>query len=56
MVDNPDDLGKFSCLMRNVFAPDYAFVPAYTKHPAEAKQLSAFLSTRVGFRSPLADI
>lgn len=48
MVDNPDDLGVFSLPGCGgiVFAPDYAFVPAYTKHPAEAKQLLAFLSTK----------
>jgi multiple sugar transport system substrate-binding protein len=48
MVDNPDDLGVFS-LPGNlglVFGADYAFVPAYTQYPAEAKALLQFLATK----------
>jgi len=35
MVEDPDDLGVFSLpeCKGIVFAPDYAFAPAYTKYP-----------------------
>jgi multiple sugar transport system substrate-binding protein len=48
MVEDPDDLGVFSLpeCKGIVFAPDYAFAPAYTKYPEEAKRLLAFLSTK----------
>lgn len=48
MVDNPNDLGVFSLpgCTGLVFATDAAFVPAYTKYPAEARQLLTFLATK----------
>ncbi|MCR4425856.1 MAG: ABC transporter substrate-binding protein [Firmicutes bacterium] len=48
MVKDPNDLGVFSLpgAMGVVFATDYAFVPAYTKAPAEAKRLLEFLGTK----------
>ncbi|MEA4883695.1 MAG: ABC transporter substrate-binding protein [Clostridia bacterium] len=48
MVKDPTDLGVFSLPGSKgiVFAPDYAFVPAYSKSPVEAKRLLAFLCTK----------
>ena len=48
MVDDPNDLGVFPLpgCQAIVFAADSAFAPAYTKYPAEARQLLAFLSTK----------
>ncbi len=48
MVKDPTDLGVFTLPGARglVFATDYAFVPAYTKYPAEARKLLAFLATR----------
>ena len=48
MVKDPADLGVFTLPGARglVFATDYAFVPAYTKYPAEARKLLAFLATR----------
>ncbi|UCE15867.1 MAG: carbohydrate ABC transporter substrate-binding protein [Candidatus Bathyarchaeota archaeon] len=45
MVDDPDDLGVFSLpgVEGFVFAADYFFIPAYTEHPEEAKELLDFL-------------
>jgi multiple sugar transport system substrate-binding protein len=46
MVDDPTDLGVFSLPGATgfVFAADYFFIPAYTEHPEEAKQLLQFLA------------
>jgi len=46
MVDDPTDLGVFSLPGATglVFAADYFFIPAYTQHPDEAKQLFQFLA------------
>lgn len=48
MVKDPSDLGVFSLPGARgiVFGPDFAFVPAYTKYPEEAKKLLAFLATK----------
>lgn len=48
MVKDPNDLGVFSLpgCKGIVFGPDYLFVPAYTKHPEEAKKLAQFLTTK----------
>ncbi|MGE5593919.1 MAG: ABC transporter substrate-binding protein [Betaproteobacteria bacterium] len=48
MVEDPSDLGVFSLPGARgiVFAPDFAFVPAYTKYPEEAKALLKFLATK----------
>ena len=45
MVDDPDDLGVFSLPGTEglVFAADYFFIPTYTEHPEEAKELLEFL-------------
>ena len=47
MVDDPTDLGVFSLPGNDgiVFAIDYFFIPAYTKHPEEAKELFMFLAS-----------
>jgi multiple sugar transport system substrate-binding protein len=47
MVDDPDDLGVFSLpgVEGLVFAADYFFIPAYTEHPEEAKELLEFLTS-----------
>jgi multiple sugar transport system substrate-binding protein len=48
MVKDPADLGVFTLPGARglVFATDYAFVPAYTKYPADARRLLAHLATR----------
>ncbi len=48
MVEDPDDLAVFPLpdCKGMVFATDYAFVPAYTKYPEEARRLLAFLATK----------
>jgi multiple sugar transport system substrate-binding protein len=47
MVDDPEDLGLFSLPDTEglVFAADYFFIPAYTEHPEEAKELFKFLAS-----------
>ena len=47
MVDDPDDLGVFSLPGAEgvVFGADYFFIPAYTEHMDEAKQLFQFLAS-----------
>jgi len=56
MVDDPEDLGVFSLpgARGMVFGADYAFIPKYTKHPDEAKQLLAFLAGVEGQRLQVA--
>ncbi len=48
MVDDPTDLGVMTLpgCPGVVFGAGYAFVPTYTEHPEEAKQLAKFLATR----------
>ena len=48
MVEDPDDLGVFPIpgTMGLVFAADYAFIPAYTQYPDDAKALLQFLATK----------
>jgi len=50
MVDDPTDLGVFSLpgAKAFVFCPDFMFIPKYTKHPDEAKELVKFLSGAEG--------
>lgn len=50
MVKDPNDLGVFSLPEAEglVFGADYAFIPAYTEHPDEAKQLFQFLTGAEG--------
>ncbi len=45
MVDDPDDLGVFALpgVEGLVFAADYFFIPTYTEHLEEAKELFKFL-------------
>ncbi len=47
MVDDPTDLGVFSLPGAEalVFSADYFFIPAYTQHPDEAKELFQFLAS-----------
>ncbi len=47
MVEDPDDLGVFSLPGSEgiVFAGDYFFIPTYTEHPEEAKELAQFLTS-----------
>ena len=47
MVDDPDDLGVFSLPGAEgvVFSADYFFIPTYTEHTDEAKQLFQFLAS-----------
>jgi len=47
MVDDPADLGVFSLPGTEglVFCADYFFIPTYTEHPDEAKQLFQFLAS-----------
>jgi len=47
MVDDPDDLGVFTLPGAEglVFGADYFFIPAYTEHPEEAKELFQFLAS-----------
>ncbi|MFQ6080153.1 MAG: ABC transporter substrate-binding protein [Candidatus Bathyarchaeia archaeon] len=56
MVDDPEDLGVFSLPGSEglVFGADYFFVPAYTKHPEEAKQLAQFLASAEAQRLQVA--
>lgn len=56
MVDDPDDLGVFSLpgVEGLVFAADYFFIPAYTKHPEEAKELLSFLVSEEAQRIQVA--
>ncbi len=47
MVEDPEDLGVF-CLPGAegfIFHLDYSFVPVYTEHPKEAKELFEFLAS-----------
>lgn len=48
MVDDSTDLGVMTLpgCPGVVFGAGYAFVPTYTEHPEEAKQLAKFLATR----------
>lgn len=51
MVDDPTDLGVFSLPGAKAFVfagPDFFFIPKYSAHIAEAKQLAAFLSGAEG--------
>ena len=50
MVDNASDLGVFSLPGAEafVFCPDFMFIPKYTEHPTEAKELVKFLSGAEG--------
>ena len=47
MVDDPDDLGVFSLPGAEgiVFGGDYFFIPTYTEHPEEARELFKFLAS-----------
>ncbi len=47
MVDNPDDLGVFTLPGADglVFAADYFFIPVYTEHQEESKELFKFLAS-----------
>lgn len=47
MVDNATDLGVFTLpgAKALVLPADYFFIPAYTKHPEEAKELFKFLAS-----------
>ncbi len=47
MVDDPDDIGVFSLpdVEGFVFAADYCFIPTYTEHTEEAKELLQFLAS-----------
>lgn len=50
MVENASDLGVFSLPGAEafVFCPDFCFIPKYTEHPDEAKELVKFLSSAEG--------
>jgi len=52
MVENATDLGVFSLPGAEglVFGADYFFIPAYTEHPEEAKELFRFLASEEGQR------
>ena len=56
MVEEPEDLGVFSLPGAEglVFAGDFFFIPVYTEHPEEAKQLATFLSSIEGQRIQVA--
>ncbi|MCW4020741.1 MAG: ABC transporter substrate-binding protein [Candidatus Bathyarchaeota archaeon] len=56
MVDDPEDLGVFSLPGSEgiVFAADYFFIPTYTEHLDEAKQLAEFLSSAEAQRLQVA--
>jgi len=56
MVEDPEDLGVFSIPGSEglVFAADYFFVPEYTLHPEEAKQLAQFLASAEAQRLQVA--
>ncbi len=56
MVDDPDDLGVFSLpgVEGLVFAADYFFIPTYTEHLEEAKELFNFLISEEAQRLQVA--